>query len=252
VSNQTWNARHNAKKLSARPRSTCEAKNQIFESPDYHPPPPTPRITCNTPLGRNSKDERRRARVSCRHTKKGSKRAKEDRSHPSRTHTRRTSEVKEGTRSRSQQRERLGKQPCKVTQPPHDAPSLASQMLHYALHACDESSPTFCCSMFDSQTTPSGTPSTRTEQHTNPLLPTPIKIGEKPIPSTMSDLCYELEAASPPGWTVETIVVDEKEHDRWTDSMSIDGPKVYDHCIHFEPRHACHTAAPDLYTDCNG
>ena len=91
------------------------------------------------------------------------------------------------------------------------------------------------------------TPSNRTEQHNNPLLTTPIKIGENPIASTMGDLCYELEAASPPGWTFETIVVDGKEHDRWTDSMALDGPKVYDHCMHFEPRHACHTAVPDLY-----
>ena len=110
VSNQTWNARHNAKKLSARPRSTCEAKNQILESPDYHPPPPTPRITCDTPLGRIGEDERRRARVSCRHTKKGSRREKEVGPHPSRTYTRRTIE-EEGTKPRPQSCERLGKQP---------------------------------------------------------------------------------------------------------------------------------------------
>ena len=122
VSNQTWNARHNTRKLSARPRSTCEAKNQLFESPDYHLPPPTPRITCNTPLGRNSKDERRRTRVTSRHTKKRPKRAKENRPHPDRSHTRRTIEDKERTKSRSRQCQRLGKQPRKVTQTPHHAP----------------------------------------------------------------------------------------------------------------------------------
>ena len=140
--------------------------------------------------------------------KERSKRAKANRPDPSRAYTTRTvtSEVEKGTQSRFEQCQRLCDQSRQAIQSSHDAPTIVAQLLHDALHIdCDEMSLRFRCSMFAKQSTPSNR--TTTAQYNNPLLATPIKIGDRPIASVMGDLAYELEAASPP-WVppLETIV----------------------------------------------